>query len=176
MRMNRPATGILALVIGVGFCAGSPSARGQVTVGPGSLGGFGGSDRAMSGLGVGSPMIIPYGGTFEGFMPSRMGGGAALSFRSRPVAPMVGGRSPFTLTPMSGGMSGMAGGAVGKRAMAPLGSGGAMGSSGSTGLLGGARRMQDGGGRSVMPPSIGYPFRQPPSLVSPSSTGIGMSM
>ena len=176
MRINRAATWILALVIGVGFCAGSPSARGQVAGGAGSLGGFGGSDRAMSGPGAGGPMVIPYGGTFEGFMPSRMGGGAPLSFRSRQVAPMARGRSPFTLSPMSGGMSGMIGNAVGKRAMAPIGSGGTMGSGGSTGLLGGMRRMQGGGGRSVMPPSIGYPFRQPPSLVSPSSAGIGMSM
>jgi hypothetical protein len=27
-----------------------------------------------------------------------------------------------------------------------------------------------------MPPNFGYPFRQPPSLLSPSSSGAGMSM
>jgi hypothetical protein len=42
--------------------------------------------------------------------------------------------------------------------------------------LGGMLRMPSPGGSSVMPPSIGYPFRQPPSLVSPSTTGTGMSM
>jgi hypothetical protein len=50
-----------------------------------------------------------------------------------------------------------------------------MGLRGGTGL-GGMRRMPSTGGSSVMPPSIGYPFRQPPSLVAPSTSGNGMSM
>jgi hypothetical protein len=50
-----------------------------------------------------------------------------------------------------------------------------MGLGAGTGL-GGMRRMPSSRGASVMPPSIGYPFRQPPSLVSPSTTGTGMSM
>jgi hypothetical protein len=50
-----------------------------------------------------------------------------------------------------------------------------MGLGGGTGL-GGMQRMPSTGGTGVMPPSIGYPFRQPPSLVSPSSPVMGMSM
>jgi hypothetical protein len=49
------------------------------------------------------------------------------------------------------------------------------GSRGGTGL-GGMRPMPGPGGTSVMPPNIGYPFRQPPSVVSPSSSGSQMSM
>jgi hypothetical protein len=41
---------------------------------------------------------------------------------------------------------------------------------------GGMRRMPGAGGMGVMPPSIGYPFRQPPSLVGPPAPGMGMSM
>jgi hypothetical protein len=33
-----------------------------------------------------------------------------------------------------------------------------------------------GAGPGVTPPSIGYPFRQPPSLLSPAAGGAGMSM
>jgi hypothetical protein len=36
--------------------------------------------------------------------------------------------------------------------------------------------MPGAGRPSVMPPSFGYPFYQPPSLVVPSSSGAGMSM
>jgi hypothetical protein len=38
------------------------------------------------------------------------------------------------------------------------------------------RRMSGSRGMGVMPPSFGYPFRQPPSLLSPSAAGAGMSM
>jgi hypothetical protein len=44
------------------------------------------------------------------------------------------------------------------------------------GLGTGTQRMSGPGGMNVMPPSIGYPFRQPPSLVAPSTPGMGMSM
>jgi hypothetical protein len=124
-------------------------------------------------------MIIPYAGMFEGFMPSRMGGGSTLSFRSRPTAAMGSSRTSFSLSPLSGGMSAMSGGLGGTRAgarvMSPLGSRGTMGLGGGTGL-GGMQRMPSVGGTGVMPPSISYPFRQPPSLVSPSAPGMGMSM
>jgi hypothetical protein len=72
-------------------------------------------------------------------------------------------------------MSGMTGGPAGARAMGSFGSGGGTGLGVGSGL-GGMRRMPGVGGPRVMPPSIGYPFRQPPSLVSPSSAGMGMSM
>jgi hypothetical protein len=41
---------------------------------------------------------------------------------------------------------------------------------------GGMQRVPGAGGMGVMPPSIGYPFRQPPSLVGPPALGTGMSM
>jgi hypothetical protein len=66
----------------------------------------------------------------------------------------------------------MSGGAADGPPMAPVGAVGTMGRTG----LGGMRRMPGGARSSVMPPSIGYPFRQPPSPVSPSSFGMGMSM
>jgi hypothetical protein len=50
-----------------------------------------------------------------------------------------------------------------------------MGLGGGTGF-GGVKRMPVAGGTSVMPPLIGYPFRQPPSVVSPAVMGSGMSM
>src|SRR5262249_53227519 len=143
---------------------------------PNSLGGFGASlSGAMPGMGDGAPIVIPYGGSFEGFMPGRMGGGSALSFPTRPATPIGTRRGTFSLSPLSGGMSGMSGGTIGGKVMAPIGSGGTMSLGSGTGL--GAMRRMPGVGRSnVMPPSIGYPFRQPPSLVSPSSAGMGPSM
>jgi hypothetical protein len=146
----------------------------------GSLGGYGAvSNSASPGLGGSSPMIIPYSGTFEGFMPSRMGGGSELSFRSRPTAAMGSPRPSFRLSPRSGGMSSLAGGPagvrVGSRSIRPLGFRGGMGLGVGTGL-GGMRRTPSVGGTSVMPPSIGYPFRQPPSLIAPSTSGTAMSM
>jgi hypothetical protein len=146
----------------------------------GSLGGYGAASSYVTpGMGEGGQMIIPYGGMFEGFMPSRMGGGSALSFRSRPTATIGQSRTPFRLSPLSDGMSGVSGGfglsRAGGRAMSPLDLRSATGI-GSSGGRGGMRPMSRVRGESVMPPSIGYPFRQPPSLVPPSTPGPGMSM
>jgi hypothetical protein len=63
------------------------------------------------------------------------------------------------------------------------GMGRALGSSGMSATPRPGAGMRSGGGTSpampggmgVMPPRIGYPFRQPPSLVGPAS-GAGMSM
>jgi hypothetical protein len=59
-----------------------------------------------------------------------------------------------------------------------LGTSSSFGSKGATGLGGGMRTMPGSGtrGMGVMPPNFGYPFRQPPGLVSPSTSGTGMSM
>lgn len=162
--------GISAFAIGVWLGLASPSAPAQEFGGPGpSLGGFGASTAvAMPGAGVGGPMIIPYGGTFEGFMPGRMGGGSTPSFGTRPIAPMRTGRRSFSLSPPTGGMSGISGRRVGAGGSSSLG--------GGTGSLGGMRRMSGAAGTGVMPPRIGYPFRQPPSLLAPSTIGSGMSM
>ena len=168
------------LLTGGSLALGNPACLAQGLGSSGSLGGYGAvSSYASPSMGGSSPMLIPYSGTFEGFMPSRMGGGSALSFRSRPAAAMGSPRTSFSLSPLTGGMSSMSGVPgrfrAGTRAMSSFGSRGTMGLGVGTGL-GGMRRMPSVGGTSVMPPNIGYPFRQPPNLVAPSTSGTGMSM
>ena len=158
--------GAFALVAASVLSAASAEAQGQ-----GSLGGYGAapvySTPGMGGGGSG-PMVIPYGGMFEGFMPSRMGGGSSLAFRSRPSAAMGSARTSFSLSPLSGGM----GQSRGAARMAP-----AFGAPSGMRLSGGMGQRPTGpGGMSVMPPSFGYPFRQPPSLVPTATPGSGMSM
>jgi hypothetical protein len=172
---RRFSPGVLLIGWSLAICPRSASAQAY-----GSLGGYGAASNYVApSMASSGPMVIPYGGMFEGFMPSRTGGGTTLSFRSRPTAAMSSSRTSFSLSPLSGGMSAMSGGPgfsrAGARAMSPIGPRGAMGLGGGTGL-GGMQRMPGAGGTNVMPPSMGYPFRQPPSLVSPSATGTGMSM
>jgi hypothetical protein len=126
----------------------------------GSLGGYG----AMRGDSMGGSPVIPYAGRFGGFMPYGMGGGS-LSFLSRQTAPLGFPRSSFGLSPMTGGTSPVLGArgqgfGAGSGALAPFGSASGMG-------LGDPMRprMPAPGGANVMPPHIGYPFYQPPSLV-----------
>ncbi|WP_406701073.1 hypothetical protein V5E97_20010 [Singulisphaera sp. Ch08] len=136
----------------------------------GSLGGYGAvSSYANPGIGGGGSgsMIIPYGGMFEGFMPSRMGGGNSLAYRSRPSAAMGSARTSFSLSPLSGTMGQNRG-----TRMVP-GFGGPRGLRVGGGM---GQRSPGPGGMGVMPPSLGYPFRQPPSLVPASTPGAGMSM
>ena len=116
-----------------------------------SLGGYGArSSPLVSGMGANRSMVIPYGGMYEGFMPSRMGGGGSLSFQARPAMPMGSSRPSFRLSAGSNSM--------GTR----LGVRPAMGSRAP--------------GMGVMPRSLGYPFRQPPSLIPSSGPTPGMSM
>lgn len=167
--------GAVTIAIFQGIGASQAVAQGG---GPGgSLGGYGGSmSSSASDMGMSGP-IIPYAGKFGGFMPYRMGGGS-LSFQSRSTSAMGSGRASFSLSPMSGGMSPMSGGmGGGARSPSTFGRQSVMGMDGGTGLGGGMGRPSSGGGRmGVMPPSFGYPFYQPPSLLSPSSAGSGMSM
>ncbi len=158
---------IAAFALG-GMASLTGVARGQ---GPGSesLGGYGAaSSYASPGMGVAGsgPMIIPYGGMFEGFMPSRMGGGSSLSYRSRPSAAMGSARTSFSLSPLPGAM-----GSRGVRMASPFAAPGGMRLGGGMG-----QRPAGLGGMGVMPPSLGYPFRQPPSLVPAATPGAGMSM
>jgi hypothetical protein len=166
---------VAGLVLSGGaFAIVPPSACAQGYGSSGMLGGYGaaagGSSLNMTDRG---PLVIPYGGQFGGFMPGRMGGGSVLSIRSGPGAAMGSGRPTFRLSPLSGGMSSMDGRSVGGRpsirATSPIGSAGGMG-------LGGMRRMPGPAGTSVMPPRIGYPFREPPSLLPSSASSAGMSM
>lgn len=154
--------GVVALSVGTAEAQGPGSS--------GSLGGYGAapvySNPGMGGGGSG-PMVIPYGGMFEGFMPSRMDGGSSLAFRSRQSAAMGSARTSFTLSPLSGGM----GQNRGTRMAPPFGAPGGMRVGSGMG-----QRSPGQGGMGVMPPSFGYPFRQPPSLVPSSTPGAGMSM
>ena len=136
----------------------TPPAAAQGYGPSGSLGGYGAAPIYSSpGVGGSRPMVIPYGGTFEGFMPSRMGGGGSLNFGDRPPATMTTGPTPFRLN------SGMSRGFSTRPLM---GSGPGMG-----------RRVLPGsGGMGVMPPNFGYPFRQPPSLLPSGATASGMPM
>ena len=164
------------LVVGVSLTIGAPSASAQ----GGGLGGYGamaggsgmtGGGGAGTGLGAGT--VAPFGGRFGAAMPSGMGGGGGLAFRPRPSATMSSSRTAFTIGPMGGGMSDGMGGGSGRRpfALPDLGSAGFLGSG-----VGMRWQMPATGGMGVMPPSFGYPFRQPPSLLTPSSPGTGMSM
>ena len=179
MRSATHATLVSLGIFGASFLAAVPTARAQ----EGGLGGFG----AMAG-GTGSPMgssvvtdpsgmgggtVEPFGGRFGASMSSGMGGGGT-SFRPRPSAGMGARRTTFTIGPMGGGMSGGMGMGLGssRRPFALQGPGRSAGS----GLGGMRRRMPAARGMGVMPPSFGSPFRQPPSLLNPSSSGVGMSM
>lgn len=168
--MQSAFRGILVLFAATGgVVAVAPSASAQGTGPSGSLGGYGAASAYVSpGMGGSSAMIIPYGGMFEGFMPSRGGGGSPLSFRSRQTAAMGSARTSFSLSPSSG-MGQNRGGRPGMST--PFGSPGGMGLGAGMG-----RRTPGAGGMGVMPTSIGYPFRQPPSLVPSATPGAGMSM
>lgn len=161
MGLSRCPNGMAALAMGLGLATATPAASAQMSGAPGpSLGGYGGREVGAMAGSVGEPMLIPYGGSFEGFLPGRMDGSPPLSFRPRPSAPMAARRKDFRLstTPR------MAGGRA--RSMESLGDRGD--------ILGGLRRRPRSPGAGVMPPRIGYPFRQPPRLVGPSAGGIGM--
>jgi hypothetical protein len=88
---------------------------------------------------------------------------------------MSGNRPSFTIGPMGGAMSAMSGG-MGQGftrrpfTLRPLDLSGGMGQGVGMQPTRGSRGM------GVMPPNFGYPFRQPPSLISPSPAGTGMSM
>jgi len=158
----------LLLAVGLAWLDPAP-VEAQFAGRGGSLGGYGASSGLTGpGMGGGS-VIIPYGGRTEGFMPGRMGGGSSLSFRPRPSVSMSGPRPSLILPPLSGEM----GRGMGTRLAIPslLGSKGMSPGAGSF-------RLGTGGasGSAVMPPSIGYPFRQPPTLLTPGSGAPGTSM
>jgi hypothetical protein len=130
-----------------------------------SLGGYGASaSDPGTGMGMTGGTVIPYNGSFGGFMPARMGGTGSLSFQPFARSEVEPNRPVFRLSPMTGGTASMS------RGFSPsLGTPGAAGMRGMAPTFGTTRM-------GVMPPSFGYPFRQPPSLLDSSSTGLGMSM
>jgi hypothetical protein len=170
MRWTSGKSWSMILLTGLACVLGTPGAHGQIVSTSRSLGGYGAaSTSAMAGLGS-SSLVIPYAGSFSGFMPIRMGSGGAsgLSLSSRGTAVMQSSRTSFSLAPMSGGM----GTGFWPRTRS-------LGSFSTQSLRGGGLMSQPMGGtgnRNVMPPNFGYPFYQPPSLLSPGTSAAGMSM
>jgi hypothetical protein len=161
------------LVMGLAWAMETPRAHGQTAGTSRSLGGYGAASAgATASMGSSSPMI-PYAGSFGGFMPYRMnsGGGTGLSISTRGSSLMESSRTSFSLAPMSSGMG--TGFAPRSRSAGTFSSQG-LGGEGGGGLM--SQPMGGAGTRSVMPPNFGYPFYQPPSLLSPASSAAGMSM
>jgi hypothetical protein len=162
----------VVLTIALAWLWATPGAFAQNTSSSRSLGGYGAAATSpMASMGSSSPMI-PYAGSFGGFMPYRMAGGtsSAVTFSARGSSVLESTRTSFRLSPMSSGM-GMGSG-PGTGLLAPLGSRDAM-------RFGGGVMNPPMGAvnnTSVMPPNFGYPFYQPPSLISPASPRAGMSM
>lgn len=174
--MRAVSRSILAgvLMIGGSLAPGGSWARAQEPGLGGLLGGYGamagGGGTSMGGSPApGGNAMVSFAGKFASAMPSGMGGSGGLSFRPR-VQSMDAARPSLVLGSM-GGM-GRSSAGTGRRRPFRL-SGGTL----SDGMgLGGTRRMAAPGGMGVMPPRIGYPFRQPPNLLSPAMPGPGMSM
>lgn len=151
-------------VIGGSLAVGALPARAQGTIG--SLGGYG-AMVGTSGASMGSAVVVPFGGEI---VPSQMGGGGSLFFTARSSSMMSRNRPSFTIGPMGSEMPSNSGGMgleFGRRPFTLP----ALGLSG-----GGMEPMTGSRGMGVMPPNFGSPFRQPPSLLTPSSAGAGMSM
>jgi hypothetical protein len=132
---------------------------------------MGGGFNIVDPSGMGGNVVVPAaGGSVTAMTPGMRGG--ALAFGPRSSTALYTARPSFSLGSMEAGMTRMARGMGGRRPFAlPAGT-----RSGGIGVGSGTRRMPGTTGMGVMPPRIGYPFRQPPSLLPPSSTGAGMSM
>jgi hypothetical protein len=174
--MRWTKNGLGALLIGMTWLIPVPLANAQRLGTSRSLGGYGASSGgSVAAMTAGSPMV-PYAGNFGGFMPYRMGSSTSLSFSSRGTSAMGPTRPPFSLSPITGGMTSMSGGmgqGFGERTRAFS----SLGSQSGMGLDGRMRQQMPGAaGMSVVPPNFGYPFQQPPSLLGPSSSDTGMSM
>jgi hypothetical protein len=137
-----------------------------------------GSSAAGSYFGGGST-YLPFGGGLGGFIPYSAGTGGGLGVMqgmSETITPM--GSAGMTLLgtrPTLGRLGGSLSplepiglGTMGSPAGSPmgLGGGGLIKRPASRGTMGGMAR----------PPVGSYPFRQPPSLLGPSSAGPAMSM
>ena len=166
-RLERlPESFVLAALI---WCFSSRHAEAQGL----GLGGYGAmSGAAPAGMGATAP-IIPYGGSLSGFMPYRMGGGG-LTFGTRNSSAIGSGRSSFRMSSLVGGMP-MSTAAFGRGANTPTAAIGSLRAPGLMDLGGGMSRSMSRDEKSVMPPSFGYPFYQPPSLLGTSTSFLGMS-
>ena len=150
-----------------GFGAFEPrTARAQ---GPG-LGGYGASSSmAAAGMGASGP-IIPYGGSLSGFHALSNG---RRRHRANVLFPeFVDDRGGSKLVPPIVDESQHVDVVRSDRRWPRATT---RGSLFSPRLGAGMNRSMDIGSESVMPPNFGYPFYQPPSLLSPSSAFMGMS-
>lgn len=156
------------LVFAVACAFGARPARAQAL----GLGGYGAMTQvAPASLSTGG-LVIPFGGSTSGFMPTRMGGGgASLSFSSRNSSMVGAARSSFRLSGISREMS-MPPGGFGRKFGGRAGMGTSLLSSRNDASMNRSMEMRSEG---VMPPNFGYPFYQPPSLLGTSSAFMGMS-
>ena len=141
--------------------------------GAGSLGGFGGSVLEMGGsLGAGLT-VLPYSGSYGGFMPYRMARGGDLGFENRSSGFMRESRSSLTPGPMTGVSGAAQSSGMGITSSRPMvGSAGPAMPSTSSFRGSGTAGMRSG----VMPPDLGYPFRPPTRFLRQAQAGAGMSM
>ncbi len=154
---------LMFVVVVLGACEGRVLAQGpRLQAGLGGYGAAAGMPAGSMGSGA---LIIPYGGQFAGFMPSRMAAGGGLAFTNRGTSAIGPNRRPFALSAIAGS----AGMTAGARSLLAPSRGLDLGSSGSmTGMSNGIRS-------SVAPPSFAYPFYQPPPLFGTAGAGAGMS-
>lgn len=122
----------------------------------------------------GGSSYLPYGANMSGFIPYTPGPGGGLGAQPR-MSPVSSARPPIVGAGMGGGMGVQLG--QPRSAIAPLRPISAMGMGGG-GLIrrapAAAPAMGGGMGGTSRPPVGGYPFRQPPSLVSPSTPAMSM--
>jgi hypothetical protein len=164
------------LAVGGGRATAQEPGLGGILGGYGAMGGasgsyMGGGFNILDPSGMGGSVIVPAAGGMRVSMSPGMRG-SGLFFRSRPSSEIYSGRLYFGLDSMGGSITRMGERMGGRRPFTLQPST----LTGGMGLGGGIRRMPAAGAMEVMPPSIGYPFRQPPSLVSPSTAASGMSM
>lgn len=153
-----------AILLAGSLALGGQTACAQRPATSASLGGYGAS-AGGSGMSMGSTSpIIPYAGTFGGFMPYRMvSGPGALSFSRRDSSTIGSLRTPLRLSPMPA-MTAAAGGMTAGTGAGPF----------SSFQLGPTFFGADEPRPSVAPPSFAYPFYQPFGATGLSSSGAGM--
>ncbi|WP_165232507.1 hypothetical protein [Aquisphaera insulae] len=166
-----PAAGLRWLALAA-LLATAPAARGQELGRRGfDFSGFGAY------LGGTSPTYVPFGGLMGGFVPYTPGpsGGLGVAAPMREPSARVPGAGMGAMGSNSGARLGMPSGALTPLAPIGTGSGRTGGMSGMSGLAPRAGTARPMGGMN-RPPVGGYPFRQPPSLLGPSSSAPAMSM
>jgi hypothetical protein len=177
MRSTRRVLVAGVLLAGGALTIGTTPGSAQSLASRSPLGGYGAASSAPMAAGASSSVaVIPFAGSYAAFMPYRTGGDNRLTFSVRGTSAMESTRTSFSLSSMTGAMSAMPGGVGLGYGVSPH----------VTSTFGSLRGMGLGAGMwqqtsraermSVMPPSFGYPFYQPPSALIPYSTSIGFGM